>query len=373
MVGMNGFDGLSRREMLAGGAAGVAGALLPAPAQRGDEHGLLLRTGVAESVILLNLVGGPSQLETFDPKPEAPSEVRGPYGAMRTKVAGIQMSELLPWTARQADKLAILRAVHHDAAPVHETGMRLWQTGNVADGDNARPHVGALLSQARPARSGMPGWVVLPGLVGNVGGCGSTGQTAGELGESYRPMVLDDLAADRAWSEAVDFRREPEALHKAYGDSRFGRCCLMARRLVERGVRCVTVNMFTSLADGPTWDAHGGRVRGGVAACAEHVVPVFDRAFATLLADLDARGLLARTLVVAAGEMGRSPRMNRRGGRDHWTRCWSVAMAGAGVRGGQVIGASDRFGAEPVEGAVHAGRLFRMIRQALFAHGMSHV
>jgi hypothetical protein len=179
-------------------------------------------------------------------------------------------------------------------------------------------------------------------------------------------------------TDVLDLRRESQATLEMYGVGReptdsYARRCLMARRLVERGVRCVTVNMFTSLADGPTWDAHGGRVRGGVAACAEHVVPVFDRAFATLLADLDARGLLARTLVVAAGEMGRSPRMNRRGGRDHWTRCWSVAMAGAGVRGGQVIGASDRFGAEPVEGAVHAGRLFRMIRQALFAHGMSHV
>jgi len=358
---MNTFEALTRRDILAAGAAGAAGSIWPFAFEPRHTRKLFSRKAVADACILLNLVGGPSPFETFDPKPEAPSEIRGPYGVIRTRAPGVRVSELLPRTARQADKFAILRGVHHEVSPVHETGMRLWQTGGAADGDNAPPHVGALLSRAWPARSDLPGWVVLPERVGNVGGCGATGQTAGRLGPQHEAMLMNDLAADRRWRAAVDVQQESVALREAYGDSRFGQWCLMARRLVERGVRCVTVNMFTSLIAGTTWDAHGTGRGGGIVDCAEKVVPVFDRGFATLLADLNARGLLERTLVVAAGEMGRSPKINVRGGRDHWTRCWSVVMAGGGVEGGQVIGATDRYGAEPVDEAVHARDAFSMI------------
>ncbi len=361
-------DHASRREVLAAGAVGVLHASLPMSVTSAQVQELFTSSSQADACILLNLVGGPSQLETFDPKPDAPSEVRGSFGAIRTNVHGIQVSELLPRTARHADKYAILRAVYHHDAPVHETGLRLWQTGSTAVGEQAHPHIGAVLSARREHTPGeWPGWVVLPHSVTNVGDGSTTGQSAAALGANHQPVTYGGLIGNPSWRESTNLRAEPETLRNAYGNTSFGRNCLIARRLVERGVRCITVNMFTSLVKGSTaqsttWDAHGTAGRGGIVDCAAKVIPDFDRSFSTLLADLTHRGLLARTLVVAAGEMGRSPRINRHGGRDHWTRCWSVVMAGGGVRGGRAIGTSDARAAEPRDGAIRADELHRLIQ-----------
>jgi len=166
------------------------------------------------------------------------------------------------------------------------------------------------------------------------------------------PSVEDATTADpRLFSPAVrtafDLSREPDALRNAYGRNHFGQSCLLARRLIERGVRFVTVNMFEKVLGENTWDVHGSAPFGTVERYRDHVGPMFDQAYSTLLADLSARGLLRDTLVVATGEFGRTPTINPAGGRDHWPHVWSMLMAGGGVKGGQVIGASDERGAYP--------------------------
>jgi len=193
--------------------------------------------------------------------------------------------------------------------------------------------------------------------MGSIGGGLSHGQTAGFLGSAHEAAVCGcqdsnpptDLASGRGWRAAADVSGEPEPLCQAYGESEFGQCCLAARRLVERGTRFVTINMFRTLHHRPTWDAHGSVPFGNLTDYARTVAPGFDAAYSTLLADLSARGLLEETLVVAAGEFGRTPRINPAGGRDHWTGCWSILLAGGGVKGGRVIGASDRIGACPAD------------------------
>ena len=149
--------------------------------------------------------------------------------------------------------------------------------------------------------------------------------------------------------EPLEARAETEGVRSRYGRNRFGQSCLLARRLVERGVRFVTVNMFDTVFDQVTWDCHadGGSLSSKLSDYKEALCPIFDRAYTALLEDLHQRGLLKTTLVLAMGEFGRTPKLNRRGGRDHWTGCWSMLFAGAGVRGGQVVGASDKIGAEP--------------------------
>lgn len=395
---------LSRRQVLGGGAALGLGTGLPGIHTLAERPGVGLGRG--RRCIFLLLAGGPSQLDTFDPKPDAPSHVRGPFAAIRTNIPGVQVSELLPRTACHADKFAILRAVHHSAAAIHETGYQLLQTGRLASEGVEHPHVGCLCGAVLGADGGMPAHVLLPGPIGPTGVAQSHGQTAGWLGREHEPATgaLHDRArscdtpgtapprglmpsalcgtlahghlepgsgqdeanhggtatlrrgdaARRLFEEnqirtAFDLEREPAALRDAYGRTRFGQNCLLARRLVEAGARFVTVNMFTTLAGAPTWDCHGSAPFSPLACYRDRVAPVFDAAFSTLLADLHARGLLADTLVVAGGEFGRTPRINRAGGRDHWTHCWSMLMAGGGVQGGRVIGASDRIGAFPID------------------------
>ncbi|MGL4554335.1 MAG: DUF1501 domain-containing protein, partial [Gemmataceae bacterium] len=215
-------DGPSRRGFLGAAGLGLAGLAAAKPARE-------------SSCILLWLTGGPSHLDTFDPKPDAPSGVRGPFRPTRTNVPGVELCEHLPRLAQRADRFALLRGVHHDAAPVHETGMQLMQTGRL--GDEA-PHVGAVLSARRGAK-----WAVVPGPLGHTGIQVSHGQTAGALGpahEAFTPARLD-LGAESA---------------ERYGNTPFGRSCLAARRLVEGGTRLVTVNMFPTVFNETTWDCH---------------------------------------------------------------------------------------------------------------------
>ena len=340
-------DGLTRRDFLRVGALG-AGAVglslgdLGAAEKSKDIH-----------CILLFLVGGPSQLDTWDLKPDAPAEVRGPFRPIKTNAPGVEICEHFPLMARQADRYAILRSVHHKAAPIHETGCQMMQTGRLFRGGLEYPHYGSVISQLRGRRpEGLPPFVVLPGPIGNTGVSVSHGQTAGYLGARHEPFVLarrSGVCGRVPEGKAFDVAAETEGLRSRYGRNTFGQSCLLARRLVEHGVRLVTVNMFDTVFNEITWDCHadGGSLAVRLDDYKETLCPMFDRAYTALLEDLKQRGLLDTTLVLAMGEFGRTPRLNPRGGRDHWPGVWSVLFAGAGVRGGQVVGASDKIGAEP--------------------------
>ncbi|AMV38629.1 DUF1501 domain-containing protein [Planctomyces sp. SH-PL62] len=343
--------GVDRREFLRAGGVGLGALTLSGTGVR-----LAASEGTKDrAVILLMLVGGPSQLETFDPKPDAPEEVRGPFGSIATRVPGVRVSEHLPRLAARMDRLALIRSLNHDEAPIHETGLQLLQTGRLSRTDE-HPHFGATTARflGRRRDASTPAFAAVPGPIGNTGVELPRGQTAGELGTDWEPAFL---AADRPSEPLADprLRRalstvdEPSRRREAYGSTRFGRDCLAARRLVEAGVRVVTVNMYESVFDRVTWDCHGARPFSTLDDYRREVLPTFDRAFSALLDDLHDRGMLETTLVAAVGEFGRSPRINASGGRDHWPGVWSAVLAGGGVRGGRVIGASDVHAATPVD------------------------
>jgi hypothetical protein len=351
---------LTRRDFLRVGglSAGALGLSLA-------ELGQLPRAGAAAAgrdvhCILLFLVGGPSHLDTWDPKPAAPSNVRGPFRPIRTNVPGIELCEHFPLMAQVADRFALVRSVHHHEAPIHETGHQLMQTGFLFRGGREYPHYGSVLSHLLgPTPAGLPPFVVLPWPIGYTGVSVSHGQTAGYLGADHAPFLFHSDLISLSISvkgrgpgrgqRFDDIPRESYILRSRYGVNPFGQSCLLARRLVEHGVRLVTVNMFDTVFNEVTWDCHadGGSLAVGLDEYARTLCPMFDRAYTALLEDLRQRGLLDTTLVVAMGEFGRTPRLNHRGGRDHWPGCWTVLFAGAGVRGGQVVGSSDALGGEP--------------------------
>ena len=329
-------DGPRRRHLLQMGAVTALGLGLPdlahsLPAPRQDDA----------SCIFLMLVGGPSQLDTWDPKPNAPTAIRGPYQPIKTNVPGIEISEIFPRMARHADKFALLRGVHHSGAGVHDSGHQLMQTGRIFEGATEHPHYGCVVSKLKGSRNGMPAHVMLPHPIGATGGNLPHGQSAGYLGPAHEP-VLHSVDTD-----AFALHREPRHIREKYGLNRFGQSCLLARRMVEAGVRFVTVNMFETVFDELTWDIHGARPFSPISAYRDHVGPMFDRAYASLLEDLSERGLLPTTMVMATGEFGRTPHINAAGGRDHWPGCWTIPVAGGGIQGGQVIGSSDAIGAAP--------------------------
>jgi uncharacterized protein (DUF1501 family) len=403
-------DRVSRRDFLrvgalSAGAVGLSLADLNFLQARGHSHGEV-------NCILLFLVGGPSQLDTWDLKPDAPAEIRGPFRPIRTNVPGVAIGECFPLMARMADRYALVRSVHHDAAPIHETGHQLMQTGKLFRGGLEHPHYGAVLSHLRgPRAGGTPPFVVVPGPVGNTGVSVSHGQTAGYLGPTAAPLFVraagsvdpsrlehrtalvdavdalesgfeacvesappdtDTLAAiaetfSAPTKQALDIASERDDVRARYGMNTFGQSCLLARRLVERGTRLATVNMFDTVFNAITWDCHadGGSLPATLDDYRDTLCPVFDGAYTALLEDLKQRGMLETTLVVAMGEFGRTPQLNTRGGRDHWPGCWTIVFAGGGVRGGQVIGASDASGAEPADRPVTPAQVAATVYRAL--------
>jgi len=353
---------LRRRDVLQAGLLGFSLAELPLLAAPSP-----VRLDEDLNVILLMLVGGPSQLDTWDMKPEAPSEIRGPYRPIKTNVAGLEISEIFPRMAHHADKYAIVRAMHHNASATHDAGHQLMQTGRVFEGDACDPHAGCVAAKLMGDRGGVPAHVLLPRPIGATGGNLPHGQDAGFLGCELDPFVpRAGLGSDPApLREALYLGSESNhSLHR-YGRNRFGRSCLRAKRLVRSGVRFVTVNMFETVFDEVTWDIHGAEPFTHMEALGDRVGPMFDNAYASLLEDLDRAGELDRTLVVAGGEFGRTPKINPCGGRDHWTQCWSMLFAGGGVRGGQVIGESDAIGAEPKNRPTSPAEVVATIYQAL--------
>jgi hypothetical protein len=297
------------------------------------------------SCILLMMVGGPSQLDTFDMKPDAPSDIRGPFRPIRTKVPGIAISEIFPRTARQADKFSLIRSMHHTGPAEHDAGNHLMQTGRLFEYDVEHPSYGCVTSHFHGGKH-----VVLPGPIGATGGNMPHGEGAGYLGHRFAPvaMVCGDTSSPAR-----------------YGRNRFGRSCFQALRLVESGVRFVTVNMFETVFDELTWDVHGSKPFTPISAYRDVVGPMFDMAYASLLEDLARRGLLANTMVIAMGEFGRTPRLNAAGGRDHWTKCYTVLAGGGPLKGGIVVGSSDAIGGEPKDRPVHPGELAATIYKGL--------
>ncbi len=415
-------DDFNRRDFLHAGALSALGLSLT-DAFELKAMGATTPAGESKNCIMLMLVGAPSQLDTWDPKPGAPAEIRGPFKSIKTNVPGIELSELFPRMAKHADKFAILRSVYHTAAAVHDTGHQMMQTGRLFQNGIEHPHAGCVLGKLRGGRGDAPAHVLLPRPIGNTGGNMPHGQTAGFLGKAFDPFVLnsdpsrpdfkvpdllppnyisamrtdnrrklremvdasvkgfeasqdaklmDDnfnqaytLMSSAKMREAFDLSAESDATKDRYGRNRFGMSCLLAKRMVERGVRFVTVNMFETVFNEITWDIHGSAPFSPIQCYQDQVGPAFDMAYASLLEDLHNLGLLKDTLVVATGEFGRTPKINPAGGRDHWPQCWSMLWAGGGIKGGNIVGASDEIGAYPKDRPANPGEVVATIFKAL--------
>jgi hypothetical protein len=362
----------------------------------------MLAPRVARSCILIWLDGGPSHLETFDLKPDAASEVRGPFQPISTAVPGTQICELLPRTAQVLDRVAIIRSMTSPLGE-HNFGAQYLLSGYKPSPVIDYPSVGSVVAHLHGERGILPNNIAVPTF--RVGGGRLSGQ--GFLPEQTRPFSVGgdpakpafqvrdldlypavtanrldrrreflhafdrfhrgvaelneqstesaDPAFEQAYrlvtspaaKQAFDLASEPAAIRQRYGMKTIGQSCLLARRLVERGVPFVTVN-------DPGWDTHQSaytRLKEGYTGAKVPVglIPSLDMAFSALVDDLEQRGMLDETLIVVMGEFGRTPKLNVSGGRDHWPRVFSVAMAGGGVAGGQVVGSSDSVGEGPKE------------------------
>ncbi|MEX2188012.1 MAG: DUF1501 domain-containing protein [Pirellulales bacterium] len=399
-------DGLTRRDILQAGALGALGLSLP-QLLAAKAQGAIAKDHDERSVIMIFNLGAPSQLDTFDMKPDAPAEIRGPFKPIKTAAPGIEISEILPLHAKLADKFSVVRSCFHTAAAVHDTGHQMLQTGRLFTGGVNTPHAGCVTAYLRGRKSDLPPHVILPEPMGNTGGNMPHGQDAGFLGKAYDPFALmadpskpdfkvpdllpppqigearldrrrrlreivEQTADDFANSEsaklldanfkaafrimtseqaraAFDLSKEPTKVRERYGMNRFGQCCLLARRLIEAGVRFVTVNTFLTVFDEITWDIHGTKPFTSIEGMKNIVTPMYDQAYSALIEDLVERGMLDNTLVCNLAEFGRTPRVNPAGGRDHWPQCWTSYFAGGGVKGGRVVGRSDSIAAVPAE------------------------
>jgi hypothetical protein len=422
--------GRTRRDFLQVGALGAVGLSLPQYARAAAE-GKVRPGHEKRSCILIFNLGGPSHVDLWDMKPEAPAEIRGPFKPIRTKSDAFEISELLPRHATVADRFSLVRSCRHDGAAVHDAGWQMMQTGRRFTGGIHTPHAGSVADHLLGRRSDLPAFVVLPQLMGRGGGNLPNGQAGGFLGKAYDPFALmadpsqpnfkvPDLlppdqigvarmdrrrkmrdvvdATTRAFEasedarllddnfqaayrlmtspqarEAFDLSREPEAVRERYGMNRFGQCCLLARRLVESGVRFVTINTFLTVFDEITWDIHGSKPFTSIEGMKDIVCPMYDQAYSALIEDLHARGLLDETLVAGLAEFGRTPKVNPAGGRDHWPQCFTCSFAGGGVKGGRVVGASDTIGGFPAERPVGPGDVVATIFHSLGLDHTSHL
>jgi hypothetical protein len=423
ILGRQFVSGLTRREVLRVGGLGFTGLMwsdwLRARASaagptRANQARVPGRFAKAKSCILIFNYGGPSHLDTFDLKPEAPVEIRGDFQPTATRVPGIKITEHLPRLARLAPRYALLRSVSHIDND-HAVGTYLSLTGyphprsrplgiEPPASPQDLPSLGSVVSKLRPADRSVFSYVTL-GDLRHLGNHDSMGQNAGCLGRAYDPFtvpfmrpingVLDmrgvtsvmadvdgrqlegrhrlltqlanaapplevsagmrnldgftrrafELISSAASRRAFNLAAEPQQIRDSYGPTPFGQSCLLARRLVEAGVPLVTVYS----AGNRDWDTHGNNFQ----TLKNTLLPPMDCGMAALLEDLQQRGLLDETLVVWMGDMGRTPRINGDAGRDHWSFCYSIVMAGGGVRGGQVLGSSDRHAAYPSTSPVH--------------------
>ena len=305
----------------------------------------------ATCCIHVHMVGGPSQLDTFDPKPDAPSDVRGPFGTIPTRTPGVRFSELFPKLAAMSDKFALVRSMTSTAAPVHELGLQLANTGHAFGRGTPKPNLGALYATQHGDRE-WPNWHLLsPGEIDLGFGF--------DIGQDDAPLAVNGMDPVRCLASVFDGGWFRSTLDPAVGSLRYWQR--------KTGRHFVTVNQFSTVFGRPTWDCHaaGGSLNSTLGDYRDTVAPSFDTAFADLLDTLDRDGLLSTTLVVATGEFGRTPRLNGHGGRDHWAGCWTALVAGGGVRGGAVVGASDAHAAEPKDRPVAPQDLFATMAHAL--------
>lgn len=393
MLRITSQQGITRRSFLQAGLLGVGGLALP------DLLQLRAATPTRSdtSVILFWLSGGPGHMETWDPKPAAPAEYRGPFGAIATKLAGVQMGELCPEEARLLDKLAIVRTVKHDSGD-HTKSNHWLLTGYEGPAFNApdfkqqrRPSMGSVTARYRgPNQPGLPPYVAVPHLRG---GTDNFFHYAAQLGGSANPFATEsdpntadfrvrnlslppemsferlesrhemleeldrlrqrgdrpladlgahyqrafDLLTSKRVTDAFNISAESEKLRDRYGRHTYGQSALLARRLVEAGVTFVTCNCVP-------WDHHGTPPQLKTEEGARQLIPPLDRAIGALIDDLIQRGLYQKTLVLVMGEFGRTPRMNASAGRDHWGQTFSILIGCGGMRMGQVIGRSSARG-----------------------------
>ena len=401
-----GCGGVRRRDFLRVGGLALGGLTLPnllrSQAQAGQAG--TVAAPRAKAGLLLWLPGGPSHFETWDPKPDAPADVRGPFGSIETRTPGLRIGELFPRLAAVADRFSVIRSVCHSESG-HGGGERWVTTGyKSASPEFERPHdhpkVGSVVAKMRgPNVSGMLPYVAVPPS-------GLHRDSAAYLGSAYGPLelystgrqwemdlapvvppprfearrdllaALDgyrrdldgsgrmdamdamsrqafDLVSTGAAREAFDPAREPQAFRDRYGDHEWGKSCLLARRLIEAGTTFVTVSVGS-------WDQHGSAGGTILDKYREHA-PQVDQAVSTLLTDLDDRGLLDETVVFLLGEFGRSPKVNNTGGRDHWPQAMSVLTAGGGLRPGVVVGATGPKGERPVDRMLGPGDLLATV------------
>ncbi len=401
---------LDRRNLLQIGTLGALGLTLPRWFEM-EARGATRRGG-ARSCILLHQFGGPSHLDTFDPKPNAPAQIRGPFPIIPTRVPGVRFTEHLPHLAQLFDSFALVRSVHHRTSS-HNSAAYYSLTGHQPLIDIVTSNASAIdvpaygsvvsyLERARASRPNVPPFVALPTMIAD-GPFRTPGEFAGFLGKMYDPLFVTsdpnsrsfnvneltlpaevsvDRAVERAdlrqdleglsrladkaaaiqgmnahharalslltsqqTQQALDIHREPDRVRDRYGRTTYGQSCLMARRLVEAGVRFVTVYYSPGIGG---WDTH----KDNFLTLKNSRLPNTDRAVSALLLDLHERGLLEETLVLWFGEFGRTPKINADAGRDHWPQCYTVLLAGGGLRGGIAYGASDPTGAFPKDNPV---------------------
>ena len=399
-------DGILRRDFLQAGALGAIGLSLP-QYLAAKEQGAIKPEDDKKSCIMIFNLGAPSQLDTFDMKTDAPAEVRVPFKTIKTKSPEIEISEILPGHARVADKFSLVRSCYHTAAAVHDAGWQMMQTGRQFTGGINYPHAGAVMSFLRGRKTDLPPFVVLPEIMGRGGGNLPNGQAGGFLGNAHDPFALgadpskpnfkvpnllppdnigdarlarrrkmreivdstvknfeasDDarllndnfhsafrLMTSEQARDAFDLSKEPKHVRERYGMTRFGQSCLLARRLIEAGVRFVTINTFLTVFNELTWDIHGSKPFTSIEGMKNIVAPLYDKGYSALIGDLQERGMLDDTLVCNLAEFGRTPKVNPAGGRDHWPQCFTTYFAGGGVQGGRVVGASDPMGGVPAD------------------------
>jgi hypothetical protein len=414
--------GPSRREILQIGASTVLGLGLGGTAPANPTA-----LAPARRVLLLWLWGGPAQLDTWDPKPDAPLDIRGPFSAIQTKVTGVRIGELFPKIAARLDRLAILRSLRTGSND-HGVAGTMGLTGSGAGGIGlngqplpgvARPALGSVVARVKAASAKFPPFMVVGGKL-HQGKKPIVGEGGGTLGGLYDPfrLVYDpvagtkipalQMAADLTPERLDDRRRllaayddlrragethtslgdyrqqgfdmltnpaalkmfdlgsESPRLRDQYGRTRFGQSCLLGRRLLEHGVPFVQVNWSDHVeaeedAGDGGWDHHYRNFQ----IMQDRHAAWLDQTYSTLLDDLADRGLLESTLVIAVGEFGRTPKINDKAGRDHWEHCYSALLAGGGIKGGRVVGSSDKQAAHPADTPVTPMDLVATVQHAL--------
>lgn len=408
------FPSMTRRHLLRVGGLSLLGLHLPGllrAAERGTKH-----KARARAVIFLHQWGGPSHHDTFDMKPSAPEAIRGEFKPMASTLPGVPVCERLPGLARVLDKVTLVRTLHHTMKNHNSAGYYSLSgyapptdDQRLRDSSDLFPAYGSIVDRLAPAQAGIPTFVAYPHTISD--GSITPGQRASFLGKAHDPFFInqdpnspdfqlpelslpDNLSLERlgnrrevlrlidrqtelldfsakargidahyqramtmlsspAIKQAFDLSAEPETVRDRYGRTTYGQGCLLARRLVEAGARFINVYFSRSIGGCQGgWDTHGFGGKPMYPILKNYLLPITNQTLPALLEDLDQRGLLAETLVVWVGEFGRSPRINKLAGRDHWPQCYTALLAGGGVQRGHVHGASDKIGAYPVKDPV---------------------